>query len=1809
MSSTDVNEESVRSTGRGTPGTMHISNPATRPDTMPAPRSTQMADTTLAARPSTRHWTEVSGGRPMISGTSLTAASGNPNPRSNFFIETDKPLSRQTPFGEVKGKRKATVIEMLEYVKALGIDPIKEGSFLWIAEDAFSAPLPPAWGEHLDEDGRVYYHKAVTNESTWIHPMDQTFREIVNFQRDIITTGGFWHIDEELKRAEDEIREKLKSWMELFDEHGEKFYYNKTTEDSTYDDPRVTYYHDLFYKIKQVAHMKEKHPLLARAQKPEEKEVEDTAAREEEEARLLVLTVIRLQSYARRLAAMKRVKIIKERKQFARGAAQMKGVRLSLVNNMAGSKDIVLSMTTPARRNKSATRIQSFMRGRFTRKWVFPMLEQRRFQYKLMVPIQTQARCWLARRKVVRVRLERKRASALKIQCFYRGYVDRKYAAGLRRERNRLLHMESKTVVIQSGFRMVRDICRVKAMRRKKYTELALLFQFAMRAIMARKKLVARRIELYPPPEPMPMDKAILVLQAGFRGCIARMFVEKKREIKRMIPKFVASEIQKICEKAYEIIATRYNAATKIQSRIRGYLPRKNRILVRKYLSRFEDGNKGAVKLREIQSCIRTYLDQKHLRQWVIDVTNFNAAQKIQKIWRGKQGRFLVERLKQEMLWPMKGWFEYTATGQDGVRCNVRFLPNPDFDNYKYFVNFGSEEDLNLQLDEMELEVAMCVDQYLQDYGLRPDSPNYKLSIQLGDVDPEFESRARLTPSFPQSKGIMEARLTSETFCDTREAWRENDASRPPIADTPPIEHLVSPSRFEGAHNASRITTAEETEHKVTSSSTAEIEENEATGERGREENYDIPDDNPPLENRTTFMSSSGEGEDIQAPDRESLMISPSSGGEEEGMREAQEQRAPEGGDANLPSHQLNIDPSASEDPEYKNDEGMGKTVPRQEEEDTKAKAQEITQEASAGKEEPVDCGQDIGNAAQVAPSSSVKETEAQGGADGEKAPREDDTEITLPEDGANYALKEDAINGVGDRSGLSSDMLDGDVKHSSALEGEAAGGDENNQPVASEAPHDVIPPVEVEEATTFPPNAVDTVSPDGAAQAAAGLKVSASGETTSPDAGHEDAGVPASAVPADVPGGAEPEASVIGNLASEDAPGASAPATETSGADWVSSPVPVDASPAAAEGASAPDAPLVPGEGVPAVAAEAAPSPNDTGNTNTAPEPTDVPVGDSATQQSVEEPNPASESVPSAPHVDAAEGEETAAVTEEAPITEVTETAATGAVQVETAPNASNGPDAPAADESNISEGASLAQVAKGIDGQGADEANAGGPVPEALPFVEAGGSGQDAASNISHVPDMYSRPNAGVDTTASAAKPDDDTGENQEEDRKERRRSDNIGGEDTASRAEEGPQEKRSSHTLPGQEEESIKDVADPNDEVKKPKKHTRGDNVGDNGGEDTTNAPGSKPQKEKLSPSKKEKKSAKEKSGPAGTTHKVMVVPPIASATLDFFATASLKYLDDSMSPTEGGRSMSPPVGPAKAGGGPPGPHDGTGMTMELVVRDELPPVRPPSRQLVTSGDEVEGPPLALCGPISYAGKISNGKFFKKTVLDVNDFTPEERAAMLRDIQRERDEKTRLLKERQKKHAQWKKSQELKEKKRIEGRQEQYDQARNKREEKKMDEVRKWLSKKQTEAKEKAMDEEKILANLQAKKHERKLKEEQWEKERQALKERNIANLHRKKLKLANQIDAVRMREPTPEEVEVGRHVHHHIHYHHKDNEHLELATADRKRLERESEQSVQSSMRQAQIQDCADVENEMQSIEHVAHMHYHMTTPPT
>jgi Ca2+-binding EF-hand superfamily protein len=69
----------------------------------------------------------------------------------------------------------ADIIHMAEY---LGIRVLSEQSLLWIASDAFVAPLPPGWVTHKDSDGRLFFHNNTNNSSQWDHPLDGHFRKL-----------------------------------------------------------------------------------------------------------------------------------------------------------------------------------------------------------------------------------------------------------------------------------------------------------------------------------------------------------------------------------------------------------------------------------------------------------------------------------------------------------------------------------------------------------------------------------------------------------------------------------------------------------------------------------------------------------------------------------------------------------------------------------------------------------------------------------------------------------------------------------------------------------------------------------------------------------------------------------------------------------------------------------------------------------------------------------------------------------------------------------------------------------------------------------------------------------------------------------------------------------------------------------------------------------------------------------------------------------------------------------------------------------------------------------------------------------------------------------------------------------------------------------------------------------------------------------------------------------------------------------------------------------------------------------------------
>ncbi|XP_077105998.1 centrosomal protein of 164 kDa isoform X5 [Ranitomeya variabilis] len=73
--------------------------------------------------------------------------------------------------------------EIQEYARMIGIDPDAEAELMWLAREGIVAPLPPDWKPCQDVTGDIYYFNFATGQSTWDHPIDEHYRELVTEER------------------------------------------------------------------------------------------------------------------------------------------------------------------------------------------------------------------------------------------------------------------------------------------------------------------------------------------------------------------------------------------------------------------------------------------------------------------------------------------------------------------------------------------------------------------------------------------------------------------------------------------------------------------------------------------------------------------------------------------------------------------------------------------------------------------------------------------------------------------------------------------------------------------------------------------------------------------------------------------------------------------------------------------------------------------------------------------------------------------------------------------------------------------------------------------------------------------------------------------------------------------------------------------------------------------------------------------------------------------------------------------------------------------------------------------------------------------------------------------------------------------------------------------------------------------------------------------------------------------------------------------------------------------------------------------
>jgi hypothetical protein len=73
--------------------------------------------------------------------------------------------------------------ETLEYAKYIGLDPVKDFQYMYIAKEGLNAPLPDGWGRAVDVNTNdMYYFKHRSGDRlsiiTWKHPKDEFYKEV-----------------------------------------------------------------------------------------------------------------------------------------------------------------------------------------------------------------------------------------------------------------------------------------------------------------------------------------------------------------------------------------------------------------------------------------------------------------------------------------------------------------------------------------------------------------------------------------------------------------------------------------------------------------------------------------------------------------------------------------------------------------------------------------------------------------------------------------------------------------------------------------------------------------------------------------------------------------------------------------------------------------------------------------------------------------------------------------------------------------------------------------------------------------------------------------------------------------------------------------------------------------------------------------------------------------------------------------------------------------------------------------------------------------------------------------------------------------------------------------------------------------------------------------------------------------------------------------------------------------------------------------------------------------------------------------------
>lgn len=148
--------------------------------------------------------------------------------------------------------------DLRAYAEGLQIDlDGAENDLMWLVKEAFYAALPLSWSEHTDDEGRLYFFREASGESSWEHPMDGVYRELVilvkearaNVVTQHTTPGGeaacAQLVHSHLRQVHQRALESVEGWSGPYQSAEGEYYYNEYLNESVWDSPLTEWSQEL----------------------------------------------------------------------------------------------------------------------------------------------------------------------------------------------------------------------------------------------------------------------------------------------------------------------------------------------------------------------------------------------------------------------------------------------------------------------------------------------------------------------------------------------------------------------------------------------------------------------------------------------------------------------------------------------------------------------------------------------------------------------------------------------------------------------------------------------------------------------------------------------------------------------------------------------------------------------------------------------------------------------------------------------------------------------------------------------------------------------------------------------------------------------------------------------------------------------------------------------------------------------------------------------------------------------------------------------------------------------------------------------------------------------------------------------------------------------------------------------------------------------------------------------------------------------------------------------------------------------------